>query len=122
MTVRLENKTGGGHAILGVSGPFKVNPGFSSYRRRRSQPVWHLSTSKIEVLEVFATFTAMFKGTRVDPGEFEYYSRDKILYIVNAEAASGIAPDPEGSFAIPISYQPREGIVLSNIYPMPEPI
>lgn len=115
----------GGQTIYGLTDIFKFSKTASSQRRRRGYHVIHLSNVKPVVVTKQAVFNAVYPGTRVDEGEFNYVSRDGFLRVVNINAASGfdgIYLDPDDSFAIPISYIASERIVATNLDHHPEPI
>jgi hypothetical protein len=111
----LENITGGGQALLGTQAEFKINYAISSYRGRRSHQALHLTTAKPDMRIVLSPFTSAMKGTRLDEDEFRYVSNNKLLSLKNLIACSGITLHLDDTYAIPINYLEREGVVLTNV-------
>lgn len=114
----------GGQTIYGLTDVFKFSKTASGQRRRRGYHVLHLSNAKPVVVTKQAVFNAVYPGTRLDEGEFNYVSRDGFLRASNISVSGfdGISLDSDDTFAIPISYIASERIVVTNLDHLPEPI
>lgn len=121
MTTRIENPTGGGQTILGVTGKFKFNPGTNDYKRNRKTSVIHLTKAKPAMATVLALFESAIPGTRYSGNEFQYQDPGQTLLIQSISGIGGITEEtgPDAGYAIPISYIPNPRTFISNIYPLP---
>jgi len=100
----------------GINGYFKTIPAGvgGGYR---VIPI-HMGSVKFLLSSIEATFTATHEGVVLQEGEFSYESRDGLLRITNVAGVTGMAIDNFSPFAIPIGYEERPPIILTNIYPI----
>lgn len=79
-----------GSTILGVAeGPFKLNAGGSSSRRRGRSCNLHLARVKPNVVENGAIFSLLTPMADIEPGEFLYRERAGYLTITNVSQING---------------------------------
>lgn len=108
-----------GQVLYGVnSDQFKVNLSAHVRRHNNRGNVIHLAKAKPDMTTIFALFSAIVSGIKLEAEEFKYVSEDDMLTITNVSGVVGIIAS--GGPEIPLYPAVDDSIALSDIHILPD--
>lgn len=108
--------TGGAPVVYGTTEPFVQNTSLLVVRGRNRSQVLHLDRPKPCMVEIEASFTAIYSGTHFAASGFHYLNPSETFEFTNLTAVSGLLPDPSNSPIIPLTpilLNQRETVFIS---------